>query len=72
MTAPDVQAIAESVTAVTAAGAVITWAWRGSHRWLKWRKQKRRDQVLNYVVPACALTLVLAVILLGRRDGGAR
>lgn len=70
MTAADVQAIAESATAITAAGAVAAWFVRTSRRYLKWRRRRRRDQVLNYVIPACMATLVVAAFLFQSRGGG--
>lgn len=63
MTATEVAAIAESVMAAAALIAVGTWIVQNSRRALKWRKDKHRDYVLDIVLPACALTLVAAVIL---------
>lgn len=45
MTAADVQAIAESVTAVTAVGAVTTWLWRANGKVRGWRKRRRLDEI---------------------------
>ena len=47
MTAADVQAIAESVIAISAAGAVVAWALRTHRKIGSWRKRRRRDAVLN-------------------------
>lgn len=67
MSAAWVQAIAESVGALAGAGLAATWLWRGSRRYLSWRRRKKRDEVLSYVVPASVITLVIVGLLFGRR-----
>ncbi len=69
MTAADIQAVAECVTAVTAAGAVAAWILRTRRKVGEWRKRRQRDAILGVVVPMCAATLVLAVILASRDKG---
>lgn len=66
MTAADIQAIAASVTAVAAAGGVLTWVWRSSQKVRSWRRRRQRDAILNLVIPACVATLVIALILANR------
>jgi hypothetical protein len=69
VTAADVQAIAESVIAVSAAGAVLTWLYRTSRRAWKWRRNKRakrvRDDAFPLVIGVVAVVLVLAKLMQG-------
>lgn len=69
MTAADYQAIAESVTAVSAAGAVLTWLFRTSRRAWKWRRNKRakrvRDDAFPLVIGVVAVAFVLAKLMRG-------
>jgi hypothetical protein len=63
MTAADVQAIAESATALTALGVVATWVWRTSRRAWKWRRAARAKKVRDDAFPLVVTSLLVAELL---------
>lgn len=72
MTAADVQAVADSVIALSAAGAVVAWLRRTPRKIWAWRKRKRRDEILECVVPICLIVLTVALAAINRANGDDR
>lgn len=71
MTAADVQAIAESVTALSALIAVGAWLTSTAHRAWKWRRARRAKRVRDDAFPLVATVAVVAMFLakaLGKGD----
>lgn len=69
MSAAWAQVIVESAGVLVGAG-LLTWLWRGPRRYREWRKRKRRDEILGYVITASVITLA-AALLLGKGGNGA-
>lgn len=72
MTVSDIQAIAAPARLAMTAAA---WTWHVSRKIWGWRKQRarvreQRDAVLDVVIPACAITLAIGLILARRIGNG--
>ncbi len=70
MTAVDVQAIAESASALVAVGAVTAWFWQLLRHTLRWRRKRRAKRVRDDAFPLVATCIAAAALLAWLARGG--
>jgi hypothetical protein len=70
MTAADIQAIADSVTAASAALALTGWTWLKLRRAWKWHASRRAKRVQGDALPMVATVAVVAGFLAWLLRGG--